>query len=63
LMLIYAGNANEPRHYGPPRVEEADLVSDFSKTWDFVHLRELRPAGNPDRTSGAWFWSVLMRRQ
>jgi len=57
LMLIHAGNANEPRHYGPPRVEEADLVGDFSKTWDFVQLREIRPEGS------AWFWSVLLRRK
>jgi len=59
LMLILAGNANEPRHYGPPRVDETDLVGDFAKTWDFVHLRELRPS----RKGGAWFWSALLRRR
>jgi len=55
MMLILAGNANEARHYGPPRVDETHLVSDFAKTWDFVHLQEHR--------DGAWFWSALMRRR
>jgi SAM-dependent methyltransferase len=63
LMLIHAGNANEPRHYGPPRVEETELIGDFAATWDFVHLREVRPGGDPGRASGAWFWSVLLRRR
>jgi len=55
MMLILAGNANETRHYGPPRVDETHLVGDFAKTWDFVHLQEHR--------GGAWFWSALMRRR
>ena len=63
LMLILAGNANEPRHHGPPRVEETDLVSDFAETWDFVHLRELRPSGDPSREGAPWFWSALLRRR
>jgi len=63
LMLILAGNANEPRHYGPPRVEETDLVGDFAATWDIVNLRELRPGADPGGASGAWFWSALMRRR
>ena len=63
LMLIHAGNANEPRHHGPPRVEETELVGDFANTWDFVHLRELRPAGDPSREGAAWFWSALLRRR
>jgi SAM-dependent methyltransferase len=63
LMLILAGNANEPRRYGPPRVEETDLVGDFAATWDIVNLRELRPGANPGRASSAWFWSALMRRR
>lgn len=57
LMLILAGNANEPRHYGPPRVDETQLVGDFAKTWDIVHLREVRRAGGP------WFWAALLRRR
>lgn len=63
LMLILAGNANEPRHYGPPRVEETQLVGDFAAAWDFVHLREVRPEGLTGRASGAWFWSALLRRR
>jgi len=57
LMLLIAGNANEPRHYGPPRVDEPELVADFARSWDFVWLRELRRPGGP------WFWSVLLRRR
>lgn len=56
LMLILAGNANEPRHYGPPRVDETHFVGDFAKTWDIVHLREIRGGG-------PWFWSALLRRR
>ena len=35
--------------------EVTDLVGDFAETWDFVHLRELRPDGGPVREGGPWF--------
>ncbi len=64
LMLIIAGNANEARHYGPPRVDETELVNDFSKTWDFVWLKEIRlDSRNPNTKSSAWAWSILLRRR
>lgn len=64
LMLIIAGNANEPRHYGPPRVDETEMVNDFSKTWDFVWLKEIRlDSRNPKAKSSAWAWSILLRRR
>ena len=63
-FLLLAGNANQPRHGGPPRVEETKLVSDFAKTWDFVCLREIRfESRNPDHKTGPWAWSALMRRR
>lgn len=64
LMLIIAGNANEPRHYGPPRVDETEMVNDFGKTWDFVWLKETRlDSRNPKAKSSAWSWSILLRRR
>ena len=63
-MFIIAGNANEPRHYGPPRVDETDLVGDFAKTWDFVSLREIRLDGRAGNSkSSVWMWAVLIRRR
>ena len=63
-MFIIAGNANEARHYGPPRVDETHLVGDFSKTWDFVSLQEIRLDGRTENTkSSAWAWAVLIRRR
>ena len=63
-FLLLAGNANQPRHGGPPRVEETKLVNDFAKTWDFVCLREIRfESRNPNHKTGPWAWSALMRRR
>ena len=63
-FLLLAGNANQPRHGGPPRVEETKIVTDFAKTWDFVCLREIRfESRNPDHKTGPWAWSALMRRR
>ena len=63
-FLLLAGNANQPRHGGPPRVEETKLVNDFAKTWDFVCLREIRfESRDPNHKTGPWAWSALMRRR
>ncbi len=63
-FLILAGNANEPRHYGPPRVDETELVNDYAATWDFVWLREMRfESRDPNRKNGPWAWSALVRRK
>jgi len=63
-FLLLAGNANEPRHGGPPRVEETQLVDNFAKTWDFVSLKEIRfESQDPTRKNGPWAWSALMRRR
>lgn len=63
-ILILAGNANEPPPaYGPPRVEETELVGDFAAAFDFERLREIRfDTANPD-AQGALAWSLLLRRK
>jgi len=63
-FLLLAGNANEPNHGGPPRVEETQLVDNFARTWDFVSLKEIRfESRDPNRKTGPWAWSALMRRR
>jgi len=62
-LLILAGNANEERHYGPPRVKEEELRGDFSAAFDFQWLREIRfDSANPNAT-GAMAWSAMLRRK
>jgi methyl halide transferase len=63
-ILILAGNANEAgEHYGPPRVDERDLVNDFAAGFDIEQLREIRfDTADPD-TPGALAWAVLLRRK
>jgi hypothetical protein len=63
-FLLLAGNANEPKHGGPPRVEETRIVDHFANTWDFVSLKEIRfESRDPGRRNGPWAWSALMRRR
>lgn len=63
-VLILAGNANESGEpYGPPRVDETELVDDFAAAFDFEQLREIRfDSADPD-DQGALAWSVLLRRK
>ncbi len=58
-VLVLAGNANEPRRSGPPRVKQTDIVNDFSAAWDVVWLKEIR---FNEARNGAWAWSALLRR-
>ncbi|MBM3881052.1 MAG: class I SAM-dependent methyltransferase [Verrucomicrobia bacterium] len=61
-ILILAGNANEERQYGPPRVTEAQLRADFGDGFTFEWLRETRfDTANPDQ-AGALAWSILLQR-
>jgi len=63
-VLILAGNANEPgRRYGPPRVDEQELVNDFAAGFDFELLREIRFDTADADARGALAWMVLMRRK
>jgi len=63
LVLILAGNANEERHYGPPRVKEEELRADFSQDFEFVRLKETRFDTRQADKKGALAWSILLRRK
>jgi len=62
-LLILAGNANEPRHYGPPRVKEEEIRGDFSKAFDFTWLKETRFDSRDPKREGPWAWSILLKRK
>jgi cyclopropane fatty-acyl-phospholipid synthase-like methyltransferase len=62
-ILILAGNANEERHYGPPRVKEKELRGDFSESFDFQKLKETRFDTKEPGGQGALGWSVLLKRK
>ena len=62
-VLIQAGNANEERQYGPPRVKEEELRADFSSGFEFQWLKTTHfDTGDPN-AQGALAWSVLLRRK
>lgn len=63
LVFILAGNANEERHYGPPRVTEVQLVNDFAKEFAFLSLRTVRFDTREHDRAGALGWVVLLRRR
>ena len=62
-VLILAGNANEERHYGPPRVKEEDLRGDFSSKFEFVWLKTVRFDSVDPQQQGALAWSALLGRK
>ena len=62
-VLILAGNANEERHYGPPRVKEEELRGDFSSDFDFAQLKTVHFDSVDPQRQGALAWSVLLRRK
>lgn len=62
-ILVLAGNANEERHYGPPRVKEEELRGDFSSAFDFVRLDTVHFDSVDPNQKGALAWSVLLRRK
>ena len=62
-VMILAGNANEARHYGPPRVKEEELRGDFSAAFEFVKLDTINfDSGDPQK-KGALGWLVLLCRK
>jgi SAM-dependent methyltransferase len=64
LVLILAGNANEPPpHRGPPRVKEEEVRADFSKRFDVSRLEETRFDSTNPETEGPWAWSILLQRK
>jgi SAM-dependent methyltransferase len=62
-LLILAGNANEPRRYGPPRIKEEEIRADFSARFEFEWLRETKFDTRDAASSGALAWSILLRRK
>jgi len=62
-FLILAGNANEARHYGPPRVKEEDIRNDFKALFDFTWLRESKFGADGEKGKGPLMWSILMTRK
>ena len=64
LFLLLAGNANEARHYGPPRVKQTKIMGDFSEYFAIQDMHEMRFEGrDPNRKNGPLAWSVLLRRR
>ena len=62
-VLIQAGNANEERRSGPPRVTEEELRTDFSPGFEFRWLKTTHfDTGDPNN-QGALAWSVMLRRK
>ena len=57
LFLLLAGNANEARHYGPPRGKETELIADYAAAFAFQELRD------PNRKGGPMAWYALLRRR
>jgi SAM-dependent methyltransferase len=62
-VLILAGNANEERHYGPPRVTEEEIRGDFSEDFRIVELRETKFDTQESGGQGAMAWFVLLERR
>ncbi len=62
-MLLLAGNANEPRHYGPPRVKEEELRGDFSNDFEIKWLRQTRFDPIDANAEGPWAWSAMLIRK
>jgi SAM-dependent methyltransferase len=62
-VLVLAGNANEERHYGPPRVKEEEIRSDFSNDFRIVELRETRFDTQQTGGEGALAWFILLERK
>ena len=64
-VLIQAGNANEERQYGPPRVKEEEASpADFSSGFEFQWLKTTRfDTGDPNAQGAFSAWSVLLRRK
>jgi SAM-dependent methyltransferase len=62
-LLILAGSARGPRRGGPPRIKESEIRGDFSESFDFQHLREIRFDSRDLNRKGAPAWSVLLRRK
>jgi len=61
--LILAGNANEKRHYGPPRVKEEEIRKEFAETFKFQWLKETKFDTRKEDKNGPMSWSILLIRK
>ena len=62
-ILILAGNANEQRQYGPPRVKEEEIRSDFASGFRIVELQETKFDTQQPGAQGALAWFILLERE
>ncbi len=62
-VLILAGNANEARASGPPRVKEEQIRADFSADFNLLELRETRFDTRQPGVQGALAWFILLERK
>lgn len=62
-ILIIAGNANETRSGGPPRVSEAEIRQDFADGFTILSLRETRFDTAGGEAKGALAWAILLQRK
>ena len=64
-FLLLAGNANEKKHWGPPRIKESEIREDFSPSFKFLSMKQswfdLGRKG-PGKT-GPMAWAVLLERK
>lgn len=63
LVLILAGNANEPGAGGPPRVTEQEVRADFSQDFEILRLDTTRFDTPAADRQGALAWSILLERK
>jgi SAM-dependent methyltransferase len=62
-ILILAGNANETRSGGPPRVHEKEIRQDFAEGFEILSLKEIRFDTAEGTAKGALAWAILLRRK
>jgi len=64
-FMLLAGNANEKKHWGPPRIKESEIRKDFSPSFKILSMKQswfdLGRKG-PSKT-GPMAWFVLMVRK
>ncbi len=63
LLVILAGNANQERSGGPPRVSEEQFCGDVAQSFAVVELRETHFDGADPAAKGALAWFALLRRK
>ncbi|NUQ62867.1 MAG: class I SAM-dependent methyltransferase [Pirellulales bacterium] len=62
-VLIIAGNANETRSGGPPRVREEEIRQDFAEGFEILSLKEMRFDTAEGAAKGALGWAILLERK